>query len=337
MIPAPPGSALGISARFAAASVIVLLGAAAIVAVASAGGPVADPGPVSAKHWRTLERSPLKRTEVAAARIGRFIYVVGGFLEPGGETTDKVARYDIRRDRWRLVAPMPLAVNHAAATTWDGRLYVQGGFASATGLEGATARLFEYEPSADRWTELAAATVPRAAHALQAIDGKLYAAGGANSQTEQLNSLEIYDIQSGAWSSGASMPTGRNHVASAVVDNCMYVLGGRPPLNLNVVEHYDPATDSWKSVAPMDVPRSGFAAVVVGRRIVVFGGEGPAGTIAPVEVYDADADVWGDLPGMRTPRHGLGGASRGNRVFALEGGPEPGFAFSRLAEFLDVP
>jgi hypothetical protein len=40
---------------------------------------------------------------------------------------------------------------------------------------------------------------------------------------------------------------------------------------------------------------------------------------------------------MRTPRHGLGGASRGHRVFALEGGPEPGFAFSRAAECLDVP
>ena len=248
-----------------------------------------------------------------------------------------MARYDIRRDRWKLVAPMPLAVNHAAATTWAGRLYVQGGFSSATGLEGATSRLFEYVPKADRWTELPSAGVPRAAHALQAIDGRLYAAGGANSQTEQLTSLEIYDIQSRTWSAGADMPTGRNHVASAVVDDCMYVLGGRPPLNLSVVEHYDPATDNWKAVAPLPVARSGFAAAVVGRRVVVFGGEAADGTIAPVDAYDADADTWAGLPAMRTPRHGLGGAARGNRVFALEGGPEPGFAFSRAAEYLDVP
>jgi N-acetylneuraminic acid mutarotase len=325
--------------RVAAALAGAAVAAAALVAIAPARPQGAHPAPPDrgSKQWRTLERSPLKRTEVAAARIGRFIYVVGGFLQPGGQTTDKVARYDIRRDRWKLVAPMPLAVNHAAATAWAGRLYVQGGFASATGLDGATSRLFEYEPKADRWIELPSAGVPRAAHALQAIDGRLYAAGGANSQTEQLTSLEIYDIQSRTWSAGADMPTGRNHVASAVVDGCMYVLGGRPPLNLSVVEHYDPATDSWKTVAPLPVARSGFAAAVVGRRVVVFGGEAADGTIAPVDAYDADADTWAGLPAMRTPRHGLGGAARGNRVFALEGGPEPGFAFSRAAEYLDVP
>ena len=95
-------------------------------------GPETNPAQLSAKRWRTLKPSPLERTEVAATRVGRFIYVVGGFIQSGGGTTNKVARYDIRRDRWRLVAPMPLAVNHAAATAWAGRLYVQGGFASAS-------------------------------------------------------------------------------------------------------------------------------------------------------------------------------------------------------------
>ena len=104
------------------------------------------------------------------------------------------------------------------------------------------------------------------------------------------------------------MPTGRNHVASAVVDDCMYVLGGRPPLNLDVVEHYDPATNSWKAVAPMPVARSGFAAVVVGRRVVVFGGEAGGGTIAPVDAYDADADTWAGLP--RCARRATASAGR---------------------------
>ena len=40
---------------------------------------------------------------------------------------------------------------------------------------------------------------------------------------------------------------------------------------------------------------------------------------------------------MRTPRHGLGGAALGRRVFAIEGGPTPGFAFTRTIEYLDVP
>ena len=40
---------------------------------------------------------------------------------------------------------------------------------------------------------------------------------------------------------------------------------------------------------------------------------------------------------MVTPRHGLGGAARGGRVYALEGGPQPGLAYSRALEYLDLP
>ena len=40
---------------------------------------------------------------------------------------------------------------------------------------------------------------------------------------------------------------------------------------------------------------------------------------------------------MITPRHGLGGVARGGRVYALEGGPQPGLAYSRAIEYLDLP
>jgi Kelch motif len=91
----------------------------------------------------------------------------------------------------------------------------------------------------------------------------------------------------------------------------------------------------------MRTPRGGIASVRLrDGRIVVFGGEElhPGGTtIEEVELFNPRTGRWGALPDMRTPRHGLGGAALGNRVFALEGGPQPGFAFSNAIEFLDVP
>ena len=81
--------------------------------------------------------------------------------------------------------------------------------------------------------------------------------------------------------------------------------------------------------------RGGIAAATAGGRIAVFGGEEGAGTIRPVELYDPATNRWRSLPGMRTPRHGLGGVSRGNRVYAIEGGDEPGFHFTRTLEYLD--
>jgi hypothetical protein len=37
-----------------------------------------------------------------------------------------------------------------------------------------------------------------------------------------------------------------------------------------------------------------------------------------------------------TPRHGLGGVAFGRRVYAIEGGDQPGFHFSRAIEYLDL-
>ena len=132
------------------------------------------------------------------------------------------------------------------------------------------------------------------------------------------------------------MRVGRNHVAGAVTDDRLYVLGGRPG-NLDVAEAYDPKRRRWFDVARLNTPRSGFTAAVVRGKIVAFGGEEAAGTIPPVELYNPAADRWTALPDMRTPRHGLGGASKGRRVFALEGGPQPAPTTSSTLEFLDIP
>jgi hypothetical protein len=101
-----------------------------------------------------------------------------------------------------------------------------------------------------------------------------------------------------------------------------------------------PRSATWETLAPLRTARSGFAAVNVRGNVVAFGGEEltPGGsTIEQVELYNQGTRSWTALPDMRTPRHGLGGASKGRRVYSLEGGPQPGLAFSRAVEFLDVP
>ena len=40
---------------------------------------------------------------------------------------------------------------------------------------------------------------------------------------------------------------------------------------------------------------------------------------------------------MITPRHGVGGVAKGDRIYALEGGPQPGLAYSSALEYLDLP
>jgi non-specific serine/threonine protein kinase len=120
------------------------------------------------------------------------------------------------------------------------------------------------------------------------------------------------------------------------------VTGGRPgPVhgNLATVERYDPGSRRWTTLPDLATPRSGHSTVAVGARLVAFGGEELDGgtTIEQAEVLAPGAGAWTPLPEMITPRHGVGGAARGKRVYALEGGPQPGLAFSSALEYLDLP
>ena len=67
-----------------------------------------------------------------------------------------------------------------------------------------------------------------------------------------VGTVEEYDPKTNTWSERSSTPTARNHAAVGVVNNKIYVIGGRlggafifTASNTNVVEEYDPMTDQW--------------------------------------------------------------------------------------------
>jgi Kelch motif len=329
----------------AAAVAALATGGGALALTASDGGDSAGgaPPPRSAAtgEWRALTPAGLERTEVGAARIGRFVYVVGGFERRTGLTTGALERYDIRADRWKRLRSMPVGLNHPAAVAYRGKLYVHGGYRGRRDLSSASARLFVYNPRRDRWARRSLSGRPRAAHAAAVLGGKLYVAGG-RSESGELRSLEAYDFKRRRWRRGPDMKgPGRDHMTGVAAGGYFYALAGRDlsgPGNYRTAERYDRRRRRWELLPPMRKARGGIASArVSGDRIVVFGGEESQGTIAEVELFDPRSRSWRSLPSMRTPRHGLGGAALGNRVYAIEGGPRPGFAFSNAIEFLDVP
>ncbi len=316
---------------------------AAVVALLALGTALLAPGDGGARQdrWSALPSAGLERTEVAAARVGRFVYVAGGFERASARTSGARARDDIRRRRWRRLRDMPVAVNHPTAVAYGGDVYVHGGYAGELGLAEPVPVLQRYDPERNRWRRLPPSLTPRAAHAAAVIGGRLSGAGGAN-DSGSLRSLEVYDFERGRWSRGPGFPgPARNHTAGVATGGRFYVLAGRDQGNYTAAERYDPARRSWERLPSLRTARGGIASVRLSDgRIVVFGGERlePGGTtIAEVELFDPRSGRWRALPDMRTPRHGLGGVAVGRRVYAIEGGPEPGFAFSPTLEYLDVP
>jgi non-specific serine/threonine protein kinase len=215
-------------------------------------------------------------------------------------------------------------------------------------LSNPTARLQRYNPETDNWKLLTQTQRPRAAHTIEALDGKLYTIGGVREQQTYggppTATMSIYNIAADKWKSGPPMSVPREHRTGVALDGRIWAIAGRNwtggGTNLAAFERYNPATGDWKTLPDVQVPRSGIASGTAHGKIVVFGGEELSegdSTIKEVEVYDRSTSDWTDLPDMITPRHGLGGASYQGVVYALEGGPMPAFSFSDALEYLEVP
>ena len=73
----------------------------------------------------------------------------------------------------------------------------------------------------------------------------------------------------------AIMNTRRSSVGVAVLNKCLYAVGGYDGVArqcLNSVECYDPVLDEWTQVEPMTQRRSGAAVTVLDNLLYAIGG-----------------------------------------------------------------
>ncbi len=276
--------------------------------------------------WRTAAPLPLARTEVAGARLGDELVVVGGYLADG-RSTGRVDAYSPRTNRWRRLPDLPARVNHAMAASAAGRLYVVGGY-------GAERRAWVF--ARGRWRRLRDLPAPRAAAGAAIVAGKLYVAGGIGAPGRLAPRMLVLDLRRGRWSF-APGPTLREHLAVTALGGRVYAVGGRSSgNNFDYFEAYSSRTRRWTKLPAIPDPRGGTGAAAVGGRIVSVGGEEAAGTIAPVYAYSIARRGWTRLADMKTPRHGLAVLPYRGRVYAIAGGPQPGLHVSPANEFLPL-
>ncbi len=297
--------------------------------------------------WVKLAPFPEPAEEVYGIAAGGKLYVLGG-LAPGWKPMGLVYEYDPSSDKWTKKKPMALPSHHVGLAELNGKIYVMGGFVLPSAGPPAWVPIdnaWEYDPTADTWKALPPMPTKRGSPVAAAVNGKIYVIGGASVHPGSKETAvhparphravaanEVYDPATNLWEAKSLMPTARNHAAVGVVNNKIYVIGGRigaafmavPASNTDVVEEYDPATEQWGGLkAPMPTPRSAFAWGTYHGRIYVAGGEmrnaQSYGTYRAVEAYDPATNRWSILPPMQVPRHGLAGAVVGNRLHLVSG------------------
>jgi kelch-like protein 12 len=263
----------------------------------------------------------------------------------------------------RTEAPLPVALEEAAAASAGGNLYVIGGFDAAgsslrtvwvfdgsawhagtrlpIGLDHSSAAVLAdriyvagghsfgrdsarvFRLDGSTWTELAPMHHSRGGHTLLAAAGRLYAIGG-NTVAGNVGPVEVYDPATGAWSDMSAFPSPRNHVSGFVFGSTVCAAGGRSPTKIRV-DCFDLDRSAWVRLPDLPSPTSGAgAAALDDGRVVIMGGQDALESNIVNEVELLQPNAWAVLGPMLAPRHGFELAPFDGRAWACGGGSLPG-------------
>jgi N-acetylneuraminic acid mutarotase len=245
--------------------------------------------------WGLVKDYPERYHSARAVAANGRIYVFGGFPRFANlPISNKVFEYMPQRDLWQEKASMPTGRAGFGIVVLDGKIYTIGGF-TGQGPSYSSSRAVEvYDHQTNQWEMRASLPTARRYLTAAAVGGKIYAVGGYDGGPTLFNPLaitEIYDPLTNTWQAGTALPKALGNIASVVINNRIYVIGGdgsqeqcwasvqnhKPQASVSI---YDPLTNKWSSGPSLGVIRSEVAAAVVDKTIYAIGGRRERCTIS---------------------------------------------------------
>lgn len=293
--------------------------------------------------WQAKASMPWVAQEIYCAVSGGKIVVVGGLIGVPGQrerkVEDRVALYDPAADLWAEGARLPVARHHPMVVAdADGRVFAIGGYGEGpTGQWTNASEVWMLEEGG--WASGPGLPVPQAEAVGLEFGGRIHLVTGRAPNTgangnwnDQADVATHQMLTDGCWETLRPAPMARNSAAGAVLDDRMWVAGGRTVAGGGTgrLDRYDPVEDRWDTLAPIPFSETagqqvggGLAMVPMGGRLVAFGGEwfasGGGGVFAETWVYDPAVDGWSRGPDMKTPRHGLAAAVVNGVAYGIGG------------------
>jgi Kelch motif len=305
-----------------------------------------------------------RQPEVFFCSIGGHadIGMVGEILIDGVRPTqDDVAQSDGVTEMWWYLPDsdsyepgpdLPHAFDHVSLVAVGESVYSIGGYTGDIGSSRADVWLLE--SGGTGWQRMADLPIPRGAMAA-ATDGKrIYCAGGRTDAEGTPSSQEVfaYDPLTDTWETLSTLlPTGRDHVAGAIVDDVFWVVGGRGDgrrlSSTPVTEGLDLRSGEWIVGAPLPVPESAGGVAALDGRVIVFGGEGPAPTpngaaghsfltYSDVLGFDPARNEWSSLSEMPVGVHHTAYGVIESRLYTIGGGNVSGVSATNHTQELSI-
>lgn len=311
----------------------VMTALAAMSGLALSLGPAMAARATADTGWKLIAPMPVPRSDHGSALgADRRVYVIGG-IDGSGAATATVEAYTADKNVWDTsVAPLPSGPREyvQAAEGDDGRIYAVGG---ADSFGNATDTVQAYTPAhraPGLWTQVQPLNTARFAEGVATgPDGRIYAAGGLDSNFFALNSVEAYNPATNTWTPVAPLNTARAFFGLATgSDGRLYAIGGIDEnyQDLASVEAYTPSATgpgSWAYVKSLPgVTAYNSAAMGLDGRVYSIGGDDPVTFNATnaVYAYSPATDSWSPAPPLNVARKEFAAATDWHGRIYVTGG-----------------
>ena len=298
---------------------------------------------VSAANEAWFSLAPIN--EPTARHENAFIAHQGGLYLLGGRGVKPVQRYDPGTNAWSSGAYPPLQLHHFQAVTYRGLIYAIGAYSgTCCDAEFGVSHIYTYNPGTDTWAQGDPIPQARRRGSTAAVvhNDKIYIIGGLEgghgTPATSFSWFDEYDPMTGDWKILPNAPRKRDHFHATVLNNKLYLVGGRDTSDPSIVGKMIPEIDvfnfntgTWSTLpAENNIPtlRGGATAVVYNNEIVVLGGESPEQQLAhaTVESFDPVSGLWRTLPNLNVGRHGTQASTLDGNVYIAAGAAQKGGA-----------
>ncbi|BBM01638.1 hypothetical protein GL2_17120 [Microbulbifer sp. GL-2] len=222
-------------------------------------------------------------------------------------------------------------------------LYGLGGFHGEKGNAWqARATVYRLSRNVSEWKPAPPLPTPVAESIYASISDDIHVIGGKspNNHSKNIDTKKHYIlIGNNDWETAAPATINRNSAAGTVLNDRIYVIGGRQignntrkARNLSFAEVYDPSLDKWEKIRPMPQALAGLTATPLNGKIIVTGGEafGPNGNWRTGSVssaiwsYNPISDLWRREAKLIKTRHGHGAVTIGDILYIIGGAAKVG-------------
>ncbi|MEO1450105.1 MAG: kelch repeat-containing protein, partial [Bacteroidota bacterium] len=258
---------------------------------------------------------PIKRHEAAFVKVNDQLVLLGG------RRIQPVSRFGLRAKTWTQGSKPPLEIHHFQPVVYKDKVYIMGAFTGGYPDESPVPLIYIYDPATDLWSTGDSIPADRLRGAAGVVfhKGSMYLVSGIQRghMSGHVPWLDKYDPATGKWEKLADAPRSRDHFQAIVVENKLYLLGGRRSNAPNAVfanavaevDVYDFASGKWSTLPePLPTLRAGNYVTKMKDEILVLGGESEFQPSAhnEVEALNVHSHQWRSLAPMLRGRHGTG-------------------------------